>query len=431
MLFHQTMGALQFGDEIPVSTSKIFRFLGNPADMDSMWFPISLDEYKQIGVTHYAYIPGQSEVEGLDAGFIYWHAPDAMAYHWPLLAPCLETGTTTYDDFVKNQPKIDALPIDNSTLLLVIDMQNDFVTGSFKMPCANKIDYLTLGIANLIEATSRRGGTVIASMDYHSPSHCSFKGKRNEATNEILADSETCHNEVFVTEADKGMGRYHNMFPPHTQYDEIRGERGVPTYPMFGAKLEPRILHALGSAAETAESNGDRKAVEIVFKGFNERVDSFSAMQHLSPGNTGTDLNEEDFTGAFALMEGTPQHCFSESPAFDCFPTRAQLDEPSTEMRSMTQIIRRRLEERSIKQILVTGLVFDFCVKETAIYTKMFVDHLFPPEKRPRVMIPMDLARPAMEGLPGVAGPLASMDYLISSSKDMRDAGVELVQVAA
>lgn len=432
MLFGQEMGTLQFGDEIPILASKITELtehLGNPVDKDSMWFPISLDVYKSLGVTHYAYIPGSSAVPGLDEGFIYWK--DGAAYHWQLIAPCLEPSTTTYDTFVEKQPKSSSLSIDNSTLLLVIDMQNDFVTGSFKMPCVSKIKALIPGIVHLIEATSSAGGTVIASMDYHSPEHCSFKGLRNVSTNERIG-SETCKNEVFLTEADTKMERYHNKFPPHTQFEEIEGEQGSPTYPMFGARLEPQILQALGSATEKAAQSNDTGAVEIVFKGFNDDKDSFSAMQHITAGESEEgDLNEEKFTGAFALMEGMPSYCFEGSPGFDCFPTRAQLDEPSMKMRSMTRIIQKRLTERPVKQVLVTGLVFDFCVKETAIYTKQFVEHLFPKGDGPRVMIPMALARPALEGLPGVAGPLASMPYLDGSAAEMRNAGVELVEVAA
>jgi nicotinamidase/pyrazinamidase len=63
------------------------------------------------------------------------------------------------------------LRIKNTDALIVVDLQNDFVTGSLAVPDAQDV---TEPINRLAEGFNRAGATVIATKDWHPPAHCSF-----------------------------------------------------------------------------------------------------------------------------------------------------------------------------------------------------------------------------------------------------------------
>jgi len=258
---------------------------------------------------------------------------------------------------------------------------------------------------------------VIASMDYHSPDHCSFD------------QAYDCGNERHLTDADATAGkrRYVNTFPPHTQFEVLADVLGQPTHPSEGAKFNPKIREAMKQASEKAVGDKDPSSVNVVFKAFNDAIDSFSAFPHVE--FTGqTTYNVEKFTGAYGLREGMPTHCYNEAASYECFPTLQQLKAPDMTMIRMDHVLKDRFVKRAeknkapITQIIVTGLVFDYCVKETAMYTKKFVG------ERANVVIPLEFSRPILEGLEPNVGPLATEDWIVGHAKDMTNIGVEFAK---
>jgi len=65
-------------------------------------------------------------------------------------------------------------------------------------------------------------------------------------------------------------------------------------------------------------------------------------------------------------------------------------------MRSVASI----MNERGIDNIIVVGLVYDFCVKETAIFATE-AKEAGVLKKQPKVTVIADLTRPAFDGKPG------------------------------
>lgn len=58
--------------------------------------------------------------------------------------------------------------------LVIVDMQNDFVTGTLAVPSGAEI----VGPLNLaIDAFAARGLPVVATRDWHPPDHCSFQAQ--------------------------------------------------------------------------------------------------------------------------------------------------------------------------------------------------------------------------------------------------------------
>jgi len=332
---------------------------------------------------------------------------------------CTEKGVTTYDRIIKDKKPPTMPPLDGSTLLFVIDMQNDFVSGSFNQPCEHKRAFLTANLAKVIDTVSRRGGDVIASRDYHSREDCSFKG-RDAATK--AKNGQGCVNVQHLRAADED-GRYHNSFPPHTVFDYKDG-RAMPTN---GALEQELIRSALHHAKLAAEERGDPEAVETVYKGFHPSIDSFSAFPHYY-----TASEAEDWTGGFAMRPSVPSACLGRNAAAEaaCYPREGDLLNATTAegMARTDEIVRDRMRVKKIDKIVVTGLVFDFCVKETAIYVRKWLD--LNGLKSTRVMIPVELARPALEGLPGVLGPLGTEKHIQEEISHMESEGVEMVQLA-
>merc|ERR1712166_1621427 len=196
-----------------------------------------------------------------------------------------DKGVTQYDKIlteVQNTKVAKEMPgVNEHTLLFVIDVQNDFVTGSFKMPCNQKMLDLVDGLTNIMQSVSTAGGDIIASMDYHQPDDCSFNGARDGEfqkvdTNGDRTDTMRCSgNKVFLRAQDEDE-RYHNMFPPHT----LIREDETWAYPTYGAELQSDIMANMKAVRTAAEANGDPGSVELVFKGFHRSTESFSAFPH-------------------------------------------------------------------------------------------------------------------------------------------------------
>lgn len=323
---------------------------------------------------------------------------------------CCAAGTE-FDRFVADQAEQThhstmLEQIDSDTALFVIDMQKDFTVGSFGQPCWSEGGQgFVRNMARLIHEVAARGGTVFASKDMHPNDHCSFSG--NEGT---CLNTKDYEHERFT--ADQ---RYVNQFPSHCSYEEDNGHarpQRAPDTPFcnifgnpyadsyagppwctdgtfVGAAFDPTILAALqGVPADN---------VEVVYKGFQENFDSFSAMPHIQSGAGRVSEDESASTGSFALPEDRAAACVGRWEEDACYPTIAELENRGSHggARSVVDIIK----DRGVTKILVVGLVFDFCVSETAIFASEAAELGIIAGVDVQVLA--DYTRPSFDGKPG------------------------------
>eukprot|EP00439_Symbiodinium_sp_Y106_P062296 s793_g9.t1 len=260
-----------------------------------------------------------------------------------------------------------------------------------------------LNTEQLIQKAASAGATIIASKDYHPPDHCSFAGEEN------------CLNQKDKREGT-AKERYVNDFPSHCSFEWTNGtavpqkapetpfckfmdsiEVKVPfcgQHDFVGTDFDPALAEALARV--------DRSQVEVVFKGFHQKYDSFSAMEHRETQEGAMSVEDEEirFTGGYALSTARDDACHGKWDQADCYPTKDELF--GSGRRSFAEILEgRRINKTpssscqgSFRRIVVTGLVYDFCVKETAIFTR---------ENSPstEVWVLADLTRPSFDGKPG------------------------------
>ncbi|CAJ1422500.1 unnamed protein product [Effrenium voratum] len=304
------------------------------------------------------------------------------------LNDCCVEGTE-FDTFVQAKASaevsLDSL-FDAQTALVVIDMQKDFTSGKIAGRVNSKM-------VEAIEKAAAAGSMIIASKDFHPSRHCSFGGE------------EKCSNRKDKNEAETENVRYVNEFPSHCSFT-VSGGRAVPqkaaatpfcqslpeeiralifcSDPDFvGTDFEPAIGEAL-SKVPAAQ-------VEVMFKGFHEHYDSFSAMHHQvrRDCHSRTKDNPSRFTGSFALPAAEAASCHGKwDTDASCYPSKSQLDD-SDGLRSFSSI----LSAKGIQKMVVVGLVYDYCVKETAIFTKENTDL--------EVTVLANLVRPSFDGKPG------------------------------
>lgn len=208
---------------------------------------------------------------------------------------CSATPPTYYDAWTSTQPELSQKISAKDTLIFVIDMQVDFVYGSFQQPCLSKREYLTSKLESFVKTKFAKGATVVASLDWHPESHC---GVTNDCKNEhgpfargkpnASIASETFYSEI--PGAANRTGRYKNQFPPHCEF-KVSRRHTIPKGD--GAKFFPPIGQMLKKFAQT-----DYNRVHTVFKGFNREKDSFSAM----PMFTGSGVEVEEFTGGYEVI---------------------------------------------------------------------------------------------------------------------------------
>lgn len=366
---------------------------------------------------------------------------------------CCAEGTE-YDHFVLNDVKAISSQdfmnkVDATTALIIVDVQKDFTTGSFGQPCwgaggdgfVNKIDKLARNMAG-------KGATIIASKDFHPADHCSFEGQK------------PCSNTKGYDDDAFHLGkRYVNEFPSHCTYT-LQGGRVVPqeggetpfcqnpghkklpacSDGFVGSALHPKIhdlMQDLGRA--------NPKQAEIVFKGINKDYDSFSVIPHtVSEGKADFDKKEQEWTGGYAIPLKRKEGCYKDESVDGekCLPTAMEIKDASNKMRSMQTIFK----ENGITNIVALGLVFDFCVKETAIFATQL--KLEPKSAPLSATVLADLARPSFDGKPGVpyvgavcTAKTAEGDYCTTGSgttadhqnslKDYQAAEVEVVRFEA
>jgi len=298
-------------------------------------------------------------------------------------------------------------------VLLIIDIQKDFTYGSFGEPCFQTTPSLQSLPANIGVAAKRfanRGGFIVASKDYHPNNHCSFYTSSLECLNNNTQYPD------FQT--------YQNSFPPHCMYDNTTGEVMNSTAGDFiGAALHEDLAHHMQDLWESDQAL-------IVFKAFNQDWESFSAFQFIDAYTTAW-----NFTGGWGIPDSM-MSLGSDEILDEVYPQKTELDSHPVGWTSLASILR----EKNIKRIFVCGLVFDYCVKDTSIYSFENIVGENPwetPEgaynySKVQTFVITDLSRPSADG--GQNLNIASDDFILGTSEktisaagDMLRAGVRFV----
>lgn len=260
-------------------------------------------------------------------------------------------------------------------------------------------------MAQLIDDVIDFGGYVIASKDMHPYNHCSFRG----------AGEDACMNTKDYEHEHLTAGqRYVNAFPSHctwaTTEDNYMSMQAAPDTPFcvylasnniappwcadatyVGAHFDEQIHAALARAPA--------EQVDVVYKGFVKDYDSFSAMPHVVSSGIGVTDEEQRSTGGYAVAADRKEACHG---AWDTDPSCTLTQEEATERSRSTSDI---LREKGIEKIFVVGLVYDFCVTETAIFAMEGVDNWYTGSGAEGgatlVDILADFTRPSFDGKPG------------------------------
>jgi len=212
---------------------------------------------------------------------------------------------------------VSCLPITKSDVLVVIDMQNDF------LPAADAPDGGKFGVSDgaaasvqcvkLIEKAASVGARIVATRDYHPKDHCSFFAQAGP-------------------------------FPPHCVQGHV------------GSFLFPPIAAALTEARKSTEVN-------VIFKGFCNATDSFGGFpysekesndRHLTKMDSASRLHgcsSLEWTGAFQLMCSNSDNDINAPPdvmsVFNRQPCSSLIQGAS--------------------RVIVCGLALDFCVLDTCV----------------------------------------------------------------
>eukprot|EP00401_Gymnodinium_catenatum_P014842 CAMPEP_0117517040 /NCGR_PEP_ID=MMETSP0784-20121206/31404_1 /TAXON_ID=39447 /ORGANISM="" /LENGTH=490 /DNA_ID=CAMNT_0005312903 /DNA_START=176 /DNA_END=1648 /DNA_ORIENTATION=- len=343
---------------------------------------------------------------------------------------CCGAGTE-YDHFIhsKVNSKFDMESITDKHMLIVVDLQQDFTTGSFGQPCwssgSQRFSSFSSNISKLAEAFVRKGGMVVATKDFHPVGHCSF---------EHQDEQKHCKNskDPLIHE-----DRYQNDFPPHCAFKVLESGKAKPlpsneapfctkfggndlklpfcTADHTGADFEKDFAEGLKGIFDkkyTADGKSWTGAdkVRVVYKGFNEYYDSFSGIAHLKTATdnktTGTvEPNEAKYTGGYALPENEMKEADCLTPdgleSDKCHPSEDQMADPASLMHSLLDII----DDFKITHVVTVGLVYDFCVRETSIFAReaQGATHPVTNKKYEHLEVTMlaDLTSPAFDGKPG------------------------------
>jgi hypothetical protein len=153
--------------------------------------------------------------------------------------------------------------------LLVIDMQNDFVSfhGEHN-PCSSRFAStesldIVPPICSLMEAFHSAGGVVIATKDYHPWDHCSFIG----STDVNFAPRK---NQIFGHSAG---------FPRHC----VQGSAGCNFYKDIRdtmCRLMQEDNDRLIADGKNCGQARSESRVQVAWKGFHEAVDSFGGIEY-------------------------------------------------------------------------------------------------------------------------------------------------------
>jgi nicotinamidase-related amidase len=241
------------------------------------------------------------------------------------------------------------LPITSADLLIVIDMQNDFVDrpvekdgvqqltgpeipgwgklGSF---CVNNGNTIITPIIDFADNCYKKGGNVVFTRDVHTCDHCSFL-------------TAACPDDYPNKKDPEG------IFPPHCINKTVGS----------GLVQEMKDYLSDKTISDTIDANSTGN-ISVVFKGCDQSTDSFGAIEYPEdPYGRERQIactpETLEKTGAFYANTGYND----KSVATDEFDVVANVD-----------FTKKFTIPDSIENIYIVGLAGDFCVCDTAINLK-------------------------------------------------------------
>jgi nicotinamidase-related amidase len=242
---------------------------------------------------------------------------------------------------ILNMKNYENLEITEADLLIVIDMQNDFVDRPVEK---NGEQQLTSGAfavnngATIIEPIKEfadkcyeQGGNVVFTRDVHTCDHCSFY-------------TEACPTDYPNKKHPKG------IFPPHCINKTIGS----------GLVQEIKTFLSDKTISETIDENSTKK-ISVVFKGCDQGTDSFGAIEYPEDDygrqrQKGCDPKTLEKTGAF----------YAE---IKCYEDKSVVKDDFDAVDNV-KFDKRFTIPKSIKNIYIVGLAGDYCVCDTAINLK-------------------------------------------------------------
>jgi len=290
----------------------------------------------------------------------------------------------------KEKGNIEPIKVEPNSILVVVDMQNDFVDREITKEDGEKLNgpygigaFAVTGGKNCIEGINKwvddnasNLSKIILTRDWHPPNHCSFG--------------------------------IHPAFPEHCKYNTL------------GADIVDEIKTKVSKDDKNKfkwNAVGDKKIdVDVVFKGFHSDSDSYGAAQYNDPGYLETRQvgscckNCISKTGGSVLnsnyvAKSLEQIVFETDHASPDKYTDAEEAKKLTDTVSKTYFT-QYLWSSTVPDktnIYVVGLAGDFCVKDTAINLKKILL-----DKGVNVHVIQDLTRYAF--VPGKAIPFSSLE---------------------
>lgn len=224
----------------------------------------------------------------------------------------LKTAGATYADLTSSGFK-------KGDLLMVVDMQNDFVPEKYA-PDGGRFgvaegEQAAVVINKLIQKATSAGACIVATRDYHPKRHCSFHTNGGP-------------------------------FPPHC----VQGTKGSHFFPPIENELE-----------KARKGGAD---VSVVFKGFADVVDSFGGF-----------IYSESYFGDRSLGTEAPARCYGCSTrdwtgsfTLECSNLEEDLNAPPDVMSVLTRVTLADLfKAKKLRRIFCCGLAMDFCVLDSAV----------------------------------------------------------------
>ena len=253
------------------------------------------------------------------------------------------------------QQDYNTLQITNKDLLIVIDMQNDFVDkpvecngeqqltgpeipglGKLGAFCVNNGGTIIQPIIDFAKKCNTAGGNVVFTRDVHTCDHCSFK-------------ESACPSSIGA--------KLDGVFPPHC----VNGTVGSGLVKEIKDYLSDKTISDTINDNDEGKNDSDKGKISVVFKGCDQATDSFGAIAY--PENDLYSIDRQiackpktlEKTGAFYANSGYTD----KSVVKDGFDAVANV-----------KFDKRFTIPESITNIYIVGLAGDFCVCDTAINLK-------------------------------------------------------------
>jgi len=259
------------------------------------------------------------------------------------------------------------IDINASDCLIVIDMQNDFVSAASDNPvesppfASTESLHIVQPICEMMKRFHKAGGMVLATKDYHPWDHCSFEG----------------HSAKGDWPGDPKNG------PPNFPSHCVQGSEGADFYAPICATLCDLM-------------RADPARAKVAWKGFHEEVDSFGGVIYPEdtegvgrfPATYGkAPCQMSAWTGSFILQSS--MMCGDNGTFWHGQLDPQHVDAPPDVMAVETkEAVHDYMSAKGCKRVFVCGLVLDVCVVDTCLNVKKAMPDC-------EVFMVLDSSRPA------------------------------------